>query len=265
MTFFAIYDQELKMDIGVLFYFEKEHSFVIELVEDLDEWTAPLLLTAFVKKGEYSISRDVSFMWVKERIIPGNRQNIGQILTNHNLEAYDEMTFLKLSQGRCCQDALEIRPMETLPDYVEKRMEHNLTECVACRDNALLCFFADDTIRKIKADEIAGFANGQKLLNNRLLFESCRIVAGGRCITFDDAIDLSAELLYRSGTAIPLKPSDFTDFVLCNVMDTTDCCEALSCSRQNLSYLVKHNHLHSLKQDVRGNLFLKGGIAKLTW
>jgi len=41
--------------------------------------------------------RDLSFLWVKERIIPSGRQNISAILKNHKMDAYDEMKFLELS------------------------------------------------------------------------------------------------------------------------------------------------------------------------
>ena len=91
MRIFEIYDEELARSVGSLLYYEKEHSFIIELEEWLDEWTAPLLFTDFVKKKQYTIPRDISLLWVRERIIPSNRQNINSILTQHRLKEYDEM------------------------------------------------------------------------------------------------------------------------------------------------------------------------------
>ena len=89
-------------------------------------------------------------MWVKERIIPSGRQNIGDILNNHKLKEYDEMKFLELSNGRCSQDSLYIKKAEKLPEYVIKRQKDNLKDCTVLADFHLLCFFNDDTTRKSK-------------------------------------------------------------------------------------------------------------------
>ena len=102
MKSYAIYDEELNRTsaIGYLFYYEKAESFIIELSKDLDEWDAPILFQGLVRKGIYTVSRDISFLWVKERVIPSGRQNIGSILKNHKLKEYSEIAFLSLSKGR---------------------------------------------------------------------------------------------------------------------------------------------------------------------
>lgn len=58
---FAIIDEETTLLTGILLYYEKEGTCVIELPEYLDEWTAPLLFTSYVKKKIYTIPRDISF------------------------------------------------------------------------------------------------------------------------------------------------------------------------------------------------------------
>lgn len=50
MKIFAIIDEETTLLTGILLYYEKEGTCVIELPEYLDEWTAPLLFTSYVKK-----------------------------------------------------------------------------------------------------------------------------------------------------------------------------------------------------------------------
>lgn len=50
MKIFAIIDGETTLLTGILLYYEKEGTCVIELPEYLDEWTAPLLFTSYVKK-----------------------------------------------------------------------------------------------------------------------------------------------------------------------------------------------------------------------
>jgi hypothetical protein len=42
--------------------------------------------------------------WVRERIIPSSRQNIGHILKANHMKRYNEYDMLMLSGGRSCQD-----------------------------------------------------------------------------------------------------------------------------------------------------------------
>lgn len=72
----------------------------------------------------YTVSEDISLTWVKERVIPSGRQNIGSILKNYKLKEYSEMALLSLSKGRCFQDNCYI---EDIPetDIPEKKE----TEC----------------------------------------------------------------------------------------------------------------------------------------
>ena len=43
MRIFAIMDTERAENLGTLLYYEKEKTFIVELKNDLDEWTAPLM------------------------------------------------------------------------------------------------------------------------------------------------------------------------------------------------------------------------------
>ena len=74
--------------IGYLFYYEKSRSFIIKLCNDLDEWETPFLFQKLVWEQQYTVPREIALMWVKGRIIPSGRQNIGSILKNHKLVKY---------------------------------------------------------------------------------------------------------------------------------------------------------------------------------
>ncbi len=265
MKIYEIHDEENNRFIGTLIYYGNSRTFIIELDEDLDEWSAPLLLASFVKKGIFTIPRQISFLWVKERIIPSGRQNIQSILRNHKMKEYDEIKFLELSHGRCSQDSLYIKKTDCLPEYAVKRMEKNLSECFVCDDAALLCFFHDGTIRKIDLHDLLALEHVDKILRNRKLMDSAKVSAGGYSVTFNDSIDIPATELYRNGISIPLKQSDFIAFVKNNIPDTTESCQLLECSRQNLSYLIRQDLLKPIKEDVRGNLFLKGDVLRNSW
>ena len=91
MRIFAIKDDTLSQEIvlGYLIYYENAKAFYIELPEDADPWETPLLLSSFVKRGERSVSSYWSRLWVQQRIIPRDRQNIGQVLKENGLKEYE--------------------------------------------------------------------------------------------------------------------------------------------------------------------------------
>ena len=99
MRIFAIKDESLPRDIilGYLIYYELSKSFYIELPEDADPWETPLLLSSFVRQGRHSVSSYWSRLWVQQRIIPQDRQNIGQVLKENGLKEYDEFQLLMLT------------------------------------------------------------------------------------------------------------------------------------------------------------------------
>ena len=265
MKIFEIIDEENSLSIGVLLYYEREKTFIIELREGLDEWNAPLLLTSYVNKGILTIPRDISKLWVKERIIPSGRQNIQSILKTHHLKEYDEMKFLELSKGRCSQDSLYIEKLNDLPAFVVMRQARNLTNCTILEGLTVLCFFADDTVKKINLTDLDYVSGIDKIIDNYALFSSCKIGTGGYFMTFNDSIDIPCGVLYDSGIPIPFKPSEFLLFIKNNLADTTECCNLLECTRQNLAYMVKQGQITPVIENIKGNIYSKGDIQKNLW
>ena len=51
MKHFRIYDQDNQIEIGTLLYYEGDRAFIIELREELDAWTAPLMFAGMVERG----------------------------------------------------------------------------------------------------------------------------------------------------------------------------------------------------------------------
>lgn len=265
MRIFEIIDEENSLIIGTLLYYEKEKSFIIELVEGLDEWTSPLLFTKRVRDGQLTIPRFLSYTWVKERIIPSGRQNIGSILSRHKLKEYDEMKFLELSHGRCSQDNIYIKQIDVLPDYVLQRQKRNLIDVTVLENSSILCFFADNSVRKIPLKSLKEIEKIESVIRNRPLLETCSIGVNGYYITFNNSIDVPAWLLHKKGKQIPLEYEDFLSFARNNIVDTTKSCDILECSRQNLSYFVNQGLLAPLKENIKGNLYLIKDIMRLKW
>ena len=114
MKIFAIRDESAseQKDLAYLFYYEHEKKVYIELPQGVDPWEMPLLLDSFVKQNETSVNSYWSKMWVQQRIIPAERQNIVEILRDNHLEEYDEYELLMLAMGRCAQDEYYLVPIE---------------------------------------------------------------------------------------------------------------------------------------------------------
>lgn len=114
MKVYAIRDEEENdgKDLAYLIYIEEEKQFYIELPADADPWETPLLLSSFVKKGIRSLGPYWSKLWVCQRIVPIDRQNIEEILRVNGLTEYDEYELLMLANGRCAQDSYYLVPVD---------------------------------------------------------------------------------------------------------------------------------------------------------
>lgn len=268
MKSYAIYDEGLErtVPIGYLFYYEKSAAFIIELCKDLDEWDAPLLFQKLISDGVYTVPREISLMWVKERVIPSGRQNIGAILKKYKMKEYNEMAFLVMSKGRCSQDECYIEEVSetALPEDIRNRMSKNLWECFVAEDKKLVCMFKDNMVKKVDLAKLAyKYKDISYVLNNEELLNSVKVVAGGYGITFNESIEIQTLDLQKNGLLLPLTAKDFYQFVSKNVMDTTKVCELLQCSRQNLSYLVKEKKISPVIYGTKENMYLKGEVEHL--
>lgn len=76
MKIFAIRDEAAsrQVDLAYLLYYERQKTFYIEVPKERSEWEVPLLISSFVKRGEYTLNAYWSKVWVQQRIIPADRQ-----------------------------------------------------------------------------------------------------------------------------------------------------------------------------------------------
>lgn len=98
--------------LSILSYDEKAKTYQIDIPEDVSEGEAPFLMALFLQKGCRHIDEEWSMRWVRGRIIPSSRQNIGQILRENHMSSYDEHQLLMLHGGRCCQDELYLEGID---------------------------------------------------------------------------------------------------------------------------------------------------------
>ncbi len=270
MRIFAIRDEldNSEKDLAYLLYYELEKRFYIELPDDADEWETPLLLSSFAKRGEKTVNSYWSKLWVQQRIVPSDRQNIGQVLKDNGLASYDEFELLMLSMGRCAQDDYYLVALdeEQLPNSIQGRFEKRIEDVIPLDDYALLVFFRDGTVRKCNMrnfmEENKSF---QIILRREDYFKNVRMQTGGHGVTWDETLNVSDAELYSNGIEIPLTMSDFKNFAIFRVVNKAEAAEILDCSRQNIDDLIKRGKLHPIKSTGKNTLFLKSEVLKRNW
>lgn len=106
MRKYLIKDRNGTKTWGTLTYSDKRNLFKVSFRRDIDikKEKPPLFVYAFIKVGMYELDREFSLDWVKERIIPKDRQNIDSILKENGLKFYREIDMLELCMGRCTHD-----------------------------------------------------------------------------------------------------------------------------------------------------------------
>ena len=87
-----------------LLYDEDNGSFSIRISETADKEDLPFMLTCLFEKGLLEVSGSWADSFVRSRIVPSERQNLGAILKANGLDVYDEYDMLMLNMGRCCMD-----------------------------------------------------------------------------------------------------------------------------------------------------------------
>lgn len=270
MKIFAIRDETDRAgkDLAWLLYYDKEQRFYIELPDSADEWDTPLLLASFLKKGERTVNSYWSEHWVQQRVIPPDRQNIGQVLRDNKLEHYDLFELLMLPKGRCAQDDYYLAPLDedALPEELRKRFQTKLEDVVPLEDFSLLTFFRDGMVRKCSLKQyFEGHQAFSVLLRKPELFSTVQLQPGGYGVTWDTQLNIPDTALYGEGERVALTAADFRSFVAHRVINAAEAAELLDCSRQNISDLTRKGKLHPIKATEKNTLYLKSEILRRKW
>ncbi|WP_035767620.1 hypothetical protein [Butyrivibrio sp. NC2002] len=267
MKVYEIFDEYISRtkEIGFLLYYEKADAFVIELRHGLTEWEAPLLFTYYVKKGIYTIPKEAAALWVKERVLPCGRQNLGMILRTHKLAEYNEAKILALGKGRSSQDECYIKEIkeDKLPDWVKQRQKTNIKECFLSGKDRIVCICEDGGVFAGKVSDLITFNSKiRSVIDNERLLSTLRADAGGYGIVFNDSITVDKTSLLSVLKKLDVTADDFYSFAGNNVLSTKEACLLFECTRQNLAYMIKTDALHPIKTGGNENLFLKGDVDR---
>ncbi len=267
MRIFAIRDETLPPDhvLGYLIYYERAKAFYIELPDDADPWATPLLLSSFVKRGQHSVSSYWSRLWVQQRIIPQDRQNIGQVLKENGLKEYDEFQMLMLTMGRCAQDDcfLEVIGADDLPAFLLDRWAVKVEDVVPLGGFRLLVFFRNGEVRIADVRSIAATHDEcRPYLTLEDRFNTVEVQPDGYGVMWSESAMLSDRELYGSSERVSLSLEDFVGFVRRRIVNTGEAARMLDCSRQNIDDLIRRGKLHPIRQDGKNTLFLRNEIVQ---
>lgn len=269
MKIFAIRSESMRKakNLAYLIYYEKEKTFYIEIPDDADEWETPLILSSYLKKGEKTINSYHSRMWVQQRIVPTDRQNLGQILKENNLENYDEFELLMLSKGRCSQDDYYLYPLseDKLPADFEVRFSKRIEDVIPLKNNYLLIFFRNGEIKKCNVSLFIEESKCTTVLSEYKQFSSLEILVGGYGVAWGTVLSIPNEKLYDIGESINLTLDDFKCFVQNRVISITEACDILDCSRQNISDLIKRGKLTPINSKSNNILLMKNEVVGRRW
>ncbi len=267
MRIFAIKDEAVNPDtiLGYLVYYEHAKSFYIELPESVDPWKTPLLLSSFAKRGQYSVDSYWSRLWVQQRIIPQDRQNIGQVLKENGLKEYDEFQLLMLTMGRCAQDDcyLEEVSKDQIPKLLAERWETKIEDIVPLAKARLLIFFRNGEVRIADMNELASaHPDCKPYFAQKERFNTVEVQPDGYGVFWSERAMIANRELYEKSVPIPLTLEDFIGFVQQRIVSTNEACQMLGCSRQNIDKLMKRGKLHPIRQDAKNKLFFKSEIKQ---
>ena len=279
MKAYAIRDASIDKgrDLAWLLYYEREDTFHIEISEDVDEWDAPLILSSFVKRGVRALDPYWSRVWVEQRIVPRDRQNLGMILKENGLKEYDAHRLLVLSDGRCAQDECFITPLKTgaFPQELSRRLAGTLS-CIVPVPNRTLLFFRDGLVESICDTELQELpswetaalytvvSDRERLMKRLRLYREhlvgLTMQPGGHGITISDDCHIPVDLLRSRGTMLSVAADDFKAYLQQELIDTAGAAELMGCTRQNIQDLVSRGRIKPVMTLRNNFLFLRSEL-----
>lgn len=250
--------------IAYIFICEEQGEANIELVSNVDEWELPFILDHFAKKRIWTVDAYHSLKFISQRIVPPDRQNIGEILKRYKLSEYDELELFVLADGRCAQDDCYIKriSIESVPEEIRSRLNRRIVSCVKKTAYDYIITFLDGSVGTFNVNS---YQDKDKIMNLQkyaeLLSNVC--VSGlGSSLAFSESVHISSEEVYNCVEKGFGCVEDFNRIMAENVLSTQEVQEMLNCSRQNVSDLVRRGKLIPLKKTSNIMLFSKQNIMK---
>lgn len=101
-------------ECAVLSYDEEKDVYHVSIPASVNPDNLPAILGILARKGIREIEDRWARQFVKERVVPPDRQNIGMILRDAGLGYYSEFALLVYTSGRCAMDEFFIEEIGVL-------------------------------------------------------------------------------------------------------------------------------------------------------
>ena len=262
MRIFAIKDETLPSEatLAYLINFKPSDTFYIEVADDADPLDLPHILSSFAGRNIRTIDPFWSLRWVRCRIVPPERQNIGQIIRENRLKEYDEFSLLLRSMGRCEQDDcyLEEVSESDLPIWLLERWKNRIEEVIPLETPELLVLCRGGA-RRVNIQDVSA-KYGVPFSMDQQLFDKAEILPGGFGVRWDNRIFIIySDLSGKKKT--DLSERILQKYVQCRLISMAEACRILDCSRQNIDDLIRRGKLHPVYSMENNTLFRKSEIT----
>lgn len=88
---------------------------------------------------------------------------------------------------------------------------------------------------------------------------------GGFEINWNDIVCIHVDKLRKNGRRVDIPFHYFERFAKQNLINTSDVCETLNCSRQNVDDMVKRKRLNPVQTSAKNKVFLKRDVDEKMW
>lgn len=274
MNAYALRDDYIgDKNLAYIFHSPSSRNWNIEIADDIGEWDLPCLLDHFAREGIRTIGSYWSREFVRSRIVPPDRQNLGTILKDNRLTEYDEFKLFLISDGRCAQDDCYIVSIkeEQIPNEIIRRQNRYLDSTVIA-DNGILVTLNSGDVYYIDLPGSGTFSSSSSFDTQRYDRLLAYVRRTGRLtpdfrgcgIAFNESEFISAEDLLKQGHLLPVSSKFLREYASSQIISTKDACEILNCSRQNLDDLVKRGRLTPAPINATCRMYYKSDIIALS-
>jgi hypothetical protein len=97
---------ENNVDYGTLIYSPETKIWQLEINPSRTWEDTPFSLAVYVKHGIFMLDAEQSLAWIRDRLVPPNRQNIQYILCELGIAEYDEFSLIQQTMGASPNDGL---------------------------------------------------------------------------------------------------------------------------------------------------------------
>lgn len=263
MKICEIHDDYRDLVVGYLYYYENNDSYLIELSEDLSTDASPVFFESFIRHQEFTVNAEWSRKYVQSRVVPRDRQNLGEILKNAGLSTYDMFKLLIPSAGKCSQDDCSIRVVNMVPSWLEERKSRWISNVAPLSNFRLFVSFEDGSSRIIDMHNI--FENDRTLavlLEREDDYKRVEIRASGRYLDFGAGKEIMYDRLYSAGENLQLSNYDLETIFKNSYADISYICEKYSVSKQYVNKRLKDKGVSPAMKSRAGYIYKKSDIYR---